>query len=391
MSNRTIVLFDTPHNRAKGYPFTLLRPLSDVVSGMLTLKDWWAKIAGEEVYSLSESYLNLPAIPVNNEGYLCINAEILPDKMLLDAARLLLPGAILENSQGIIAYTTNNIPQYNQFPIWPAETVLYNAPLERINHIFDLVKRNAEIIAEQWLLLNITPVDRVNGVQNVVLGNSLYVGENLEANACVFNTTVGPIYIGNNVTIMEGTMLRGPLVISDNTIVKMGTKIYGGTTIGKNCLVGGEIKNSIFIGNSNKAHDGYLGDSYIGEWCNMGAGTTNSNVKNTASAVKLWHEQTKSLEPVGNKAGLIMGDHSCSAISTTFNTGTVLGVFCNVFGTGYPNKHVESFNWGGFEKYELSAALNHASKWMQFKSIRMSETYKNKIEQLYNKLAGTVH
>ncbi|MDA3614320.1 putative sugar nucleotidyl transferase [Polluticaenibacter yanchengensis] len=385
MLNRTIVLFDTPHNRAKGYPFTLLRPLPDLLSGMFTLKQWWEVLAETEVYCLSENYLGLPAIPDNSNGFLCINSEILPDKDLLDKVFELPAGSVLENADGIAAFATNNIPQYNQFPIWPTETVLYEHPLVRIYHVFDLVKQNADIIVQQVALTGREPVSHIDGIQNIVLGNGLYTGSDIDVNACVFNTTTGPIVIGNNVTIMEGCMLRGPLVILDHTVVKMGSKIYGGTSIGKNCLVGGEIKNTVFIGNSNKAHDGYLGDSYIGEWCNMGAGTTNSNVKNTASTVKLWYETTKSFEGVGNKVGLMMGDHSCSAINTTFNTGTVLGIFCNVFGAGYPNKHVESFNWGGFEKYVLTDALNHASKWMAFKNVSMDETYKRKIEFVYNK------
>jgi NDP-sugar pyrophosphorylase family protein len=158
---------------------------------------------------------------------------------------------------------------------------------------------------------------------------------------------------------MEGCMLRGPIAIGENTVLKMGTKIYSGTTIGPNCTVGGEIKNSVLFSNSNKAHDGYLGDSVIGSWCNLGAGTSSSNVKNTAGIVTYYDENNQSHE-VGRKAGLIMGDYSRCAINTSFNTGTMVGVCCNIFGSIMPNKFIPDFTWGN-ERYDIDKALINIS------------------------------
>ena len=380
---KTIVLYDTPQNRVRTYPMTMLRAVGDLLLGSFTLKDWWAKILAQPVVLLSEAYLSLPLIPANENGYICIDASVLPDERLVEMLLALKDGEMLEDGNGLLAYESKTLPKYAEFPIWPGEIKHLETVVRRVNHLFDLVKWNSEAIVAQykyWQKSN----DFV-GVGNIVIGSDLVVGQNVTANACTLNTTTGPIIIGNNVTIMEGVNLRGPLVIMDGAVVKMGAKIYGGTTLGKNTMVGGEIKNSIVMHYSNKAHDGYLGDAYIGQWCNFGAGTSNSNVKNTGSSVKLWHEESKSYEYVGNKAGLIMGDHSLSAINTSFNTGTTLGIFCNVFGEGYANKHVESFNWGGFERYQLTDALNHAQKWIAFKGETLTENYKAIITHIYNK------
>jgi UDP-N-acetylglucosamine diphosphorylase/glucosamine-1-phosphate N-acetyltransferase len=190
---------------------------------------------------------------------------------------------------------------------------------------------------------------------------------------CFLNAEEGPIYIGRNALVMEGAMLRGPVAVCDKAVVKMGTRIYGATTVGPACTVGGEIKNSVFFANSNKAHDGYIGDSVIGEWCNMGAGTSNSNVKNNASNVMLW--TPGGLVSVGLKCGVIMGDYSRTAINTSINTGTVIGVSSNVISNGLTPKYIPSFSWGseGVERYQFEKALVDIQNWKSLKQQTVSE------------------
>ncbi|MBK7435074.1 MAG: hypothetical protein IPI66_15150 [Chitinophagaceae bacterium] len=197
----------------------------------------------------------------------------------------------------------------------------------------------------------------------------------------------GPVYIGPNANLMEGTLIRGPVSIGEGAVVKMGTKIYGATTIGPFSMVGGEIRNSVLFGYSNKAHDGYLGDSVIGEWCNLGAGTTVSNVKNNGSEVKYWVDADKKEVSAGNKGGLLMGDHSRAAINTSFNTGTVVGVSCNVFTQGLTPKLIPNFSWGvdGITRYKLSKAIADMGNWKKMKGMEVSERDKQILTDIYKK------
>ncbi|MBL7698314.1 MAG: glucose-1-phosphate thymidylyltransferase [Chitinophagaceae bacterium] len=203
---------------------------------------------------------------------------------------------------------------------------------------------------------------------------------------CIINAETGPVYIGKDAEIMEGATLRGPIAICNNAVVKMGAKIYGATTIGPYSIVGGEIKNSVIFGYSNKSHDGYLGDSVIGEWCNLGAGTSNSNMKNNVSEVRVWNYLQKDVIGTGTKkCGLIMGDYSRSAINTSFNTGTVVGVCANVFGEGLVSKFVPSFSWGkNGLRYEFNKAVDDVSKWMQLKGQSLNEEQKTRLKLIFD-------
>jgi UDP-N-acetylglucosamine diphosphorylase / glucose-1-phosphate thymidylyltransferase / UDP-N-acetylgalactosamine diphosphorylase / glucosamine-1-phosphate N-acetyltransferase / galactosamine-1-phosphate N-acetyltransferase len=206
--------------------------------------------------------------------------------------------------------------------------------------------------------------------------SSIFIEKGAVVEHCFLNAEEGPIYIGKNALLMEGSMLRGPIAVCNDAVVKMGTRIYGATTIGPGCTVGGEIKNSVFFANSNKAHDGYIGDSVIGEWCNMGAGTSNSNLKNNASGIMLWTPNGP--VNVGLKCGVIMGDYSRTAINTSINTGTVIGVSSNVIATGLTPKYIPSFSWGsdGVERYQFEKALADIQNW---KSLKQQEVSQNEI------------
>ena len=196
----------------------------------------------------------------------------------------------------------------------------------------------------------------------------IYLEDSATVEFCMINATEGPVYIGKNALVMEGCLLKGPLVINEGAVVKMGTKLYGATTIGPFCTAGGEIKNVVMQGYSNKAHDGYLGDSVIGEWCNFGAGCSNSNVKNTAGNIMLWSESDNAYINAGNKCGLIMGDYTRVAINSSINTGSVYGVSCNVWGNGLLPTRIRNFSWGvSGESYTLLKAMQHIRQWKTFK------------------------
>ncbi|MEO6819531.1 MAG: glucose-1-phosphate thymidylyltransferase, partial [Ginsengibacter sp.] len=218
---------------------------------------------------------------------------------------------------------------------------------------------------------------------NLITGrNTIFIEDGAKVRFSILNAETGPIYIGRNAEIMEGSLLRGPISIGENAVVKMGTKMYGATSIGPHCVAGGEIKNSVLIGYSNKAHDGYLGDSVIGEWCNLGAGTSNSNLKNTASMVKVWVRNNNNYRIVGNKCGLIMGDYSRSAINTSFNTGTIVGICCNIFGH-FPEKFIKDFNWGD-QQYKFEKAISDIRNWKKFKNKKVTDREIAILKNLYH-------
>jgi len=249
-----------------------------------------------------------------------------------------------------------------------AEFLLPEAKL--IRYPWDIFRLNGEMIAEDISILkpgkNKFPISPTN---KTVSPKQIYIEEGARVEHCILNAAGGPIYVGRNAEIMEGTMVRGPFALCENSVVKMGAKIYGGTTIGKNCVVGGEIKNAVIADNSNKAHDGYLGDSVIGEWCNLGAGTSNSNIRNTGGQVMVWDDLIRDFVGAGPKCGLIMGDYSRSAINTSFNTGTVVAVSCHIFGNELTPKHIPSFSWGLLgQTYEFEKAIKHIDSWKKLKN-----------------------
>ncbi len=198
------------------------------------------------------------------------------------------------------------------------------------------------------------------------IAENIFIEAGAKLDFSILNAESGPIYIGKNAEVQEGCLLRGPISIGEGSRVKMGTKIYGATTIGPYCLAGGEIKNSVLMAFSNKGHDGYFGDSVIGEWCNLGAGTSNSNLKNNASPVKIWSKKDNDFVIAGTKCGLLMGDYSRCAINTSFNTGTVVGVCCSIFGNPFPPKFIDNFTWGD-KKYIFEKAVTDINNWKKLK------------------------
>jgi UDP-N-acetylglucosamine diphosphorylase / glucose-1-phosphate thymidylyltransferase / UDP-N-acetylgalactosamine diphosphorylase / glucosamine-1-phosphate N-acetyltransferase / galactosamine-1-phosphate N-acetyltransferase len=353
-----IVLNDTLVG-ADLYPFGLINALSNIRVGILSIKERWQLITGAIVFDNIETFLQTNTI---EQADIIINANIIITKQWWQ-----------QNKTAVLLQ--KNITNIDDSPF--IKTITY--PWQIFQYNDWATRSDFELITSKCLS---QPIPTSN---KVIMPNQIFIEEGAIVENTFLNAATGPIYIGKNAEIMDGSMIRGPFALCENAVLKMGSKVYGATTIGPNSIAAGEIKNSILFANSNKAHDGYLGDSVIGEWCNLGAGTTNSNVKNTASIVKVWHQASGQQIPVGNKCGLIMGDYSRAAINTAFNTGTVVGVCCNIFGSNYPPKHVASFSWGN-QQYFLLKALEDINNWKTFKGKLITQTEKDALSILYNQI-----
>ncbi|MEP7163602.1 MAG: putative sugar nucleotidyl transferase [Ferruginibacter sp.] len=325
-------------------PFTHTRHVADIRIGILTIREKWEKLTGETIYTSIEDKDNTALV---------INANIIPTQSTYQA--ILAQNTGIESAGFKILQYPWNIFQYNDWAIRQDFALLTSNKISR-------------------------PISKTN---SCIEAGNIFIGENAVVEHCIINASTGPVYIDKDVSIMEGNMIRGPFAICEGAVLKMGSRVYGGTTIGPYCMAGGEIKNSIMFGYSNKAHDGYLGDSVIGEWCNLGAGTSNSNIKNSAGDVKYkTHEKMEAIV-AGNKGGLLMGDYSRAAINTSFNTGTVVGVCCNIFDRDFPAKYVANFSWGA-ERYDLDKAIKDIDNWKKMKGKALSEKEKQLLHQLYN-------
>ncbi len=321
------------------FPFSLTRSVADIRCGILTIREKW------DIYLKNE-----PAI----SGALTFNTNIIPD-----------PGLIRSLSQNSLDHSLKN------------ENILRNP--------IDILHYNEREIKNDFHLVTKGRTSEPISSTNKLTGSAIFLESGAIVEHCYLNASDGPIYIGKDTLVMEGSMIRGPFAIGEKGLVKMGTKIYGATSAGPHCVLGGEIKNTVIFGYSNKAHDGYLGDSVIGEWCNLGAGSSNSNVKNSGGSVKLWNPLNKSFIDGGLKCGLMMGDYSRSAINTSFNTGTVLGVCCHVFGNGLTPPYLPSFSWGyGASRYDFEKAIQHINRWKKLKGRKLSQEEINKLKNIFD-------
>lgn len=354
MSQFQLVLFDDSFRDALK-PLSFTRPVCDFRIGILTIREKWERHLKSTATVATAGYLDkngFPFTPDSSKQRVWINSRVLPNPELAFEIISLEEGQALIKGELVIAFNVgNNSSRYNieqkdhlteDFGVKESKT-----SAEIIHRIADIFTKNgAQIVADIELL---RPKSEPLPASNTYIGkHPVYLMKGAKAEACIFNTTNGPIYIGANAEVMEGSMLRGPIAIGDGAQVKMGGKIYGDTTIGPGCKVGGEITNSVFFANSNKAHDGYVGNSVIGEWCNLGADSNTSNLKNNYGEVSVYNYAIGGSENTGMQFhGLIMGDHSKCGINTMFNTGTVAGVCANIYGGGFPEKFIPDFSWGG--------------------------------------------
>ena len=374
------------------YPFTLTRQLQDIRVGILTIREKWEMMLGMTSYDRKENdYKDLGrsrdiADCVDDGDCFMIHGNLLPDASLVRAVKKLKAGEFLSASgdSGIV-YRISRKEIRNRHEIKVTASVLYSGELQVLKYPWDIFQMNDRAIREDFVLLTRKRKSQPVPPHCVVIGGKdIFIEKGARVQHCTLNSLTGPIYIGRDAEIMEGSLIRGPFALGEKACVKMGTKIYGATTAGPYSVVAGEIKNSILFGYSNKAHDGYLGDSVIGEWCNMGAGTTNSNLKNNAGTVRIWTVQGE--RDAGMKCGVLMGDYSRTAINTAINTGTVIGVCCHVAGAGLTPKYIPNFSWGsdGVTRYDFQRALHDMDGWKKLKNQSLSDQEKTILKYIFD-------
>jgi len=370
-----IVLFDTSERR-KLFPLTYTRAVADVRIGILTIKEWWEKLLQQDVYVQTEAYLQplYPAVPAVDNIY--IDASVMPTDSLIESIRALKPSQSIADEYGPIAYHTTD----------KGEKQIVST-VKRLCYPWQIFQWNDEVLRQQFKLFTKEKFSvQTAESTHIINASEVFIDEGCTIEHAVLNASDGPIYIGKNVTIMEGSFIRGPFSIGDDSVVKMGTKVYGATTIGPHCTIGGEIRSSVMFGYSNKAHDGYLGHSVIGEWCNLGAGTSNSNLKNTAGEICMFDFEKNTNDIVGNKCGVIIGDYSRTAINSSINTGSIFGISCNIFGEYLLPKRLPNFCWGtlGSSNYEIEKALRDINNWKNLKGKSLSPEERKVIAYIFD-------
>lgn len=382
-----LILFDGLfHQMLK--PVTYTRPVAEIRVGALKISEKWEKLWEKSTVSyLTAPYLSEKYPASIAEDNIVVNAAVLPSKELVSAVQKLKHHQRIVWKKTVLAYRLSKEDIENGFDEFEDISLqgLFSI-LQRPQDIFRLAESE---IRKDFDLLSKGNSQQLNST-NQVLGNNIFIEGGCEINMAIFNTQTGPIYIGKNVQIMEGAMLRGPLAIMDHAVIKMGAKIYSDTVIGPHCKVGGEVSNVVFQSYSNKGHDGYLGNSYIGSWCNLGADTNCSNLKNNYSEVKAFSYATQQMENTGlTFCGLVMGDHSKTSINTMINTGTTIGVCANLFGTGFPDKFIPSFTWGfnPMKEFQLSKALEVADRMMSRRGLSCDETEQQMLTKIFEKSA----
>ena len=384
------ILFDD-ERREHLLPLTYTRPVSMIRVGILTIKEKWDLALNTSCFHLTVDYLQKKfLLPAEEGNCLLINGGILPTQELVNAIKELKPNQALISSGNLIATITTKVP-YNNFSLQIesyTDVVTFSGQVIEIIHPWDIFSLNGTALQTDYDTITKGRKSQTISPTNSVLNpENIFIEEGASVECATLNAKNGPIYIGKDAEVMEGSLIRGPFALCEHSTLKLGAKIYGPTTIGPHCKVGGELNNSVIFGYTNKAHDGFLGNSVIGEWCNLGADTNNSNLKNNYAEVKLWCYAKKSFVNTGLQfCGLIMGDHSKCGINTMFNTGTVVGVSANIFGDGFPRNFIPSFSWGGahgFSIYKIEKALETAQKVTNRRSIELDNTEKEILTKIF--------
>ena len=343
------ILFDS-FRRDNLLPFVYTRPVADIRIGILTIREKWEMMLGAETSTLTEDYLGNKYPLVKTADNILINGSVLPTKQLIARITKLKSGETLAKDDAILAMrlSAEEIDKLEENEDLIEH--LFDGDFLKINNSWDIFSLNAQAIQDDFIMLTKGRKSAALPDTNFVKGdkNNIFLEQGAKVDFAFLNAENGPIYIGKDAEIMEGSKVRGPFALCEHSTLKMDAKIYGGTTVGPHCKVGGEINNVVFFGYSNKAHDGFLGNSVVGEWCNFGADTNNSNLKNTYDNIRIYSIAEETFVNTGLQfCGLLMGDHSKTGINTMFNTGTVVGVSCNIFGSGYQRNFIPSFSWGG--------------------------------------------
>lgn len=379
------ILFDGKVRKAL-LPFTFTRPVADIRIGILTIREKWEKYLNTKISSLTEGYLQEKFPLITKSDNLLINASFLPNKSLIALVKNLKEKEAIVTNGEIVAYHTINVSEVPDFANYTL--IPYTDAVLRIANTWDIFSKNGEALQADYDL--ITAGRKSNPISNtnsLICPDNIFLEEGAKVEYSVLNATDGPIYLGKNAEIWEGSLIRGAFALCEKAIVKMGGKIYGPTTVGPYGKVCGEISNSVIFGYSSKGHEGYLGNAVLGEWCNIGADSNNSNLKNNYAKVRLWNYESETFEQTGLQfCGLMMGDHSKSAINTMFNTGTVIGVNCNIYVPGFPRNFIPSFSWGGasgFSTYQPKMAFEAAKVMMERRGVTFDEKEANILNHVF--------
>jgi len=384
------ILFFDDASRESLLPLSFNRPVADFRIGILTIAEKWAKRLSAPSYSfLTEEYLQEKFPKELAEDNLCINGSICPDEELVNAIKSLQVGEALISTSLLIAVKLSKKEAQNfdfsDFSNFQRKE--YQGSFIKINYPEDLFSHNDVELRKDFTLLTTGRTSAQLSATNTILGNHFFAEEGATAECATFNTLEGPIYLAKNSQVWEGSHIRGSFALGEHSQVKMGAKIYGATTIGPHCRVGGEVNNSILFAYSSKGHEGFLGNSVLGEWCNIGADTNTSNLKNNYTEVRLWEYAKQSFRKTGLQfCGLIMADHAKCGINTMFNTGTVVGVSANVFGAGYPRNYIPDFAWGGaqgLEVYPLTKVFETAERVYERRNRVFNEIEKNILTHIF--------
>jgi len=394
---KNLILFDDDGWKSL-LPLTYTRPIADIRIGILTIREKWEKHLEAKGSYITQDYLS-EKYPINIEAEnWVINARLLPNEKIIHLiSQLTNNEALLYNDVMIAARLDEK--QFKRLIEDESVNELVGVDLSNEQNLVDLIERphhifqnNADQLALDFELLtkdrNSIHISETNKVTNP---SQIFLEEGAQVEHCYLDASKGPIYVAKHAKIMQGAMVMGGLALNEHATIKMGAKIYGATTVGPHSKLGGEVSNSVLIGYSNKGHDGYLGNSVLGEWCNIGADSNNSNLKNNYAEVKLWDYVSERFEPTGVQfCGLIMGDHSKCGINTMFNTGTVVGVNCNIFGSGFPRNFVPSFAWGGasgFSTFQIKKAFEVDSKVMERRDKRFDDVDQRILEHVFHTTA----
>lgn len=381
---QNLVLFDDARH-INLLPLTYTRPVSELRLGILKIREKWELQFKLQGSWLTRDYLRAKFAMKTADDNLFINSGLLPSGNLVKQIEQLQKGEALVRDKLVLAARATHFQEITSGDI---RKKAFSGEYQEIQRPYELFSLNAFELAADFQRITHGRTSHELPATNGLLNEAhVFAEEGTNVQFATINASTGPVYIGKNAQIMEGAHIRGPAAVMENAVVKMGAKIYSGTTIGPYSKAGGEIKNVIIQGYSNKAHEGYLGDSYIGEWCNLGADTNNSNLKNNYAGVKLWsYNEERFLKTGLTFCGLIMGDHSKSAINTMFNTGTVVGVSTNIYGSGFPRNFIPSFSWGGargLATFKPEKAFEVASKVFERKGKTLDETEKNLLQKIF--------
>jgi UDP-N-acetylglucosamine diphosphorylase/glucosamine-1-phosphate N-acetyltransferase len=390
VASKNYILFDDG-SWDRLLPLTFTRPTAEIRIGITTIREKWEYALGTKCSYITKPYLAAKYKSVIKDENTLINGTVIPDSELIAEINKLEPGEVLVKDDVIVAVVSKDkeLKDINAETCKTYRQIRSKASFLKINHLWELFKHNGEVIVKDF-----GPLTKGRKSADISVRNNILVPENVFAEEgarvefATINASAGPVYIGKEAEVMEGSIIRGPFALGEHSTLKMGAKIYGPTTIGPFSKAGGEVNNSIIMGYSNKAHDGFLGNSVIGEWCNLGAGTNNSNLKNNYADVKVWSYITEKFEDSGQQfCGLVMGDHSKCGINTMFNTGTVVGVSANIFGSGFPRTFIPSFAWGGaggFTTFLMAKALEVAQRVMERRNIKLTDADSKIMEEVFN-------